>query len=223
MSEHTPVFPARLKTTEGQLLSEGYARMHPHKGELTFFSDFVPLLPLDTTVNLLRVLGESEVQGFRGQVYLSDRTLLRLVSVTEQDFPHLAEIHCENLALSARLDPILPEATGSLRPFLFRKTTVIPSSFSVLLTQLSDQTLTFLYDCNRPFSLGDRFYLTAEAQPPLPSLHIVLLDALLFGVNASYHCRIMELGAKEQPLLRQFLLRQSLDSSYSTAPLPPEE
>lgn len=74
-------FSAVLKTEDGQLLEIGQACVSDTENSVDFTSDFVPLLKLGETARITRTLGSKELESFVGQVYLSSRKLLRIVSV----------------------------------------------------------------------------------------------------------------------------------------------
>lgn len=102
-TEHLPWFPALLKTAEGEVLAEGSACVSSETKDVTFQSDFVPLYPVGTPLEIVRLSEAREIHRFFGKVYLSDKTLLRLVSVTDRTPPDAEQLYCSGLAFSGTL------------------------------------------------------------------------------------------------------------------------
>lgn len=74
-------FSALLNAEDGRLLEIGEACISRIENKVTFKNEFVPLLKLDTVVEIVRVLGNRQLERFRGRVYLSSRSLLQIVEV----------------------------------------------------------------------------------------------------------------------------------------------
>lgn len=77
-------FTANLCTEDGQFIETGEARVSDTESSVDFTGEFVPLLKLGVTVQIVRVLGSSQFERFTGKVYLSSRKLLKIVEVDEQ-------------------------------------------------------------------------------------------------------------------------------------------
>lgn len=74
-------FSALLNGEDGRLLEIGEACISRIENKVTFKNEFVPLLKLDTVVEIVRVLGNRQLERFRGRVYLSSRNLLQIIEV----------------------------------------------------------------------------------------------------------------------------------------------
>lgn len=218
-TEHLPWFPALLKTAEGEVLAEGSACVSSETKDVTFQSDFVPLYPVGTPLEIVRLSEAREIHRFFGKVYLSDKTLLRLVSVTDRTPPDGEQLYCSGLAFSGTLT-VMGESEQTPRRRFGRKPSkaqAAPAELLVPIVSLSENRLIFLYDSARPFDRGQRFSLSANMPLLLPQTTIEVEQAFLFGVNASYLCRFLDLTAAEKDVLRYFLLEYSLRQSAEPA------
>lgn len=92
----SPYFKAILKTQAGQLLEYGYGRAYPYRKSVDFFGEFVPLMKMGDTAQIVRVADGCETHCFQGEVYLSSKGLLRLVGVDnaeETDNPPMLTVN----------------------------------------------------------------------------------------------------------------------------------
>ena len=211
-SEHGLWFPAILKTPEGEVLAEGSAAVSPETKDVNFTSDFVPLFPVGTQLEIHRMRDEEEIHRFAGKVYISDKTLLRLVGVSDRIPPDPKHMYCTNLRFSGTIEEIAAPAPAPKRG-LFRRPRKASEPVGPLLVpivSLSENRLVFLYDSAQPFYTGQMFHLTSNMPLLLPQTTIEVEQAVLFGVNASYLCRFLELTDEQRGILRYFLLEYSL-------------
>ena len=81
--KNDPEFPAKLKDMKGYLLAEGVASVSQEDQSVDFQSDFVPLFPLGERLKIIRTFDDREIHLFCGEVYISDKNLLRIVNVFE--------------------------------------------------------------------------------------------------------------------------------------------
>ncbi len=77
-------FNALLKNDKGEILSEGRANVDIENKCVNFQSEFVPLYPIETKLEVVRLFENQEVHRFYGRVYLSDRKLMRLTHVDDE-------------------------------------------------------------------------------------------------------------------------------------------
>ncbi|MEG0110081.1 MAG: hypothetical protein RSD78_03205 [Oscillospiraceae bacterium] len=95
-------FSATLKTAGGQFLEYGQAFLSQNKeGTVNFTGDFVPLIRIGETVQVVRTLGERELDRFTGQVYLSSRRLLQVVGINSTSLREAHRIFDCNANLAA--------------------------------------------------------------------------------------------------------------------------
>lgn len=89
----------------------GKAQIAPDGQGIIFRSEFVPLFKMGTPLVIVRVHEEVEVQRFSGEVYLSARDLLQLVSVTDEVLPGAASAFLYDVDLPALATALLPAAS----------------------------------------------------------------------------------------------------------------
>lgn len=92
-------FTAKLYSEDGQFMELGEARVSDTEYAVDFTGDFVPLLKLGTTVQIVRVLGDTEYERFVGKVYLSSRKLLQVVEIS----PELVKIARDYFSVNENL------------------------------------------------------------------------------------------------------------------------
>lgn len=98
----TPIyFPAYLKSERGEILEIGEACVSDTKNEAEFVNEFVPLIKMGTPATIVRFLGEKELECLHGRVYLSSRTLLRIVDVDEYVIDEMRRLFSVNENISA--------------------------------------------------------------------------------------------------------------------------
>lgn len=73
-------FSALLESKANGISEPGQAYID-HDDSVTFTSDFVPLIKLDSRATIIRTLGDKQFERFSGRVYLSSRNLLKIVDV----------------------------------------------------------------------------------------------------------------------------------------------
>lgn len=76
-------FPAVLLSADGKFLTEGEACLSEASGAVDFNGEFVPLLRLGAEVQVVRVLGETPLERFPGQVYRCTKKSLRVTGIPE--------------------------------------------------------------------------------------------------------------------------------------------
>ncbi|MEG0339034.1 MAG: hypothetical protein RR573_03865 [Oscillospiraceae bacterium] len=102
-------FSCVLKSLDGKLLEYGQAFLSQDKaGTINFTGDFVPLIRIGETVNIVRILGERELERFQGQVYLSSRRLLQVIGITGPTLKEAHRIFDSNANLSADIYRVSP-------------------------------------------------------------------------------------------------------------------
>ncbi len=95
-------FSALLKSGDGQLLETGTASMSAD-GSIIFKNEFVPLMRMGTPIQVVRLLGEEEVQTFEGQVYLSSKSLLKMTTADPQAVRAALRLFEVNASATAKL------------------------------------------------------------------------------------------------------------------------
>lgn len=222
----TRFFPALLKAPDGTLLAKGIAQINPATLDVDFCSEFVPLISINSPLEIVRLSAErepEEIHRFCGKTYLSSRSLLRIVGVKDEIIPNDKHFYCSDLPFSGTLTVLAEEPMQKTSFFHHRKKTAAPkteTSFSAAIAAMTDQQLMFLYDSAQPFYEKQKFTLTADIPLILPETTIQVERAFLFGQKASYICRFLDLEESARSILRHFLLEYSIASESSpTKPL----
>lgn len=183
---NAPVFNAVLKSPEGEELATGRAQLNLEDRSIDFHSDFVPLYPLGTPMELFRLYGRREVHRFQGQVYLSDTRLMRLVKVVDEPLPNALDVCCVDIAFpgAVRLDGA-GESGG-----WFHKKKAEPREFPAVVLAMTQTQVEILVEGEEVFPEGREMRLTV-AEPPLFSDTLVSVrSAFTYGDRSSYLCRI---------------------------------
>ncbi len=77
-------FEAYLKDDTGKIFEIGHASVNPNNDAVDFISEFVPLMDMHTTANIIKVMNERECHIFTGSVYLSSKTRLQISNVSDR-------------------------------------------------------------------------------------------------------------------------------------------
>ena len=211
MAEPTALqFPALLKTRQGVVLVEGQATVESAPGQITFTGEFVPLFPMGTPLEIMRIMDGHEVHRFRGTVYISNESMLRLIGVEDRLMIDPANPCLNNLPFHGLLEPMPGELPQPKKWFIKKAVQEELLHHHVAITAISDKEITISYDSSQPFYAGDQFYLTAQPPLALPKTPIMILRALVFGVQASFLCTYLYLPIAPRQLLRHSLVEYSV-------------
>lgn len=77
-------FEAYLKDDTGKIFEVGHATVNPNNDAVDFISEFVPLMDMHTTANIIKVMNERECHLYSGTVYLSSKTRLQISNVSDR-------------------------------------------------------------------------------------------------------------------------------------------
>lgn len=213
ISSNTPWFPAILRSMEGEVLAEGEASVLKEDHAVTFTSDFVPLYPLGTQLEIMRIYKGKEVHQFIGKVYLSDKKLMRLVSVEDKLLPGSEEVYCGNMNFPATLTRC--KKAENKRGFFFAKAKnePDPQPIPVTIIELTWEQMVFAtvsqepFD-QQPFEENERFLM--QTQKPLPLRKDTVIEvqrSLLFGGKPIHLCRFPLMSKGDRDLLHAFLIQ----------------
>ncbi len=188
-------FPAILRNESGEELAAGNACFNREKREIEFTSEFVPLFPLGTGMKIERIYNGAVVHDFAGHVYLSAKTLMRLVGVEDQLYYGAQFVYCTDLDLGATIE--LLDQKPQKKPLLFftHKPEKRKESTAVTVSSVNFDGMTILYDILNPLERGSRLRLRLNDSLPLFEAELCVEDELLFGARASYYCRILRVTA----------------------------
>lgn len=200
-----PGFPARLKDEHEQLLAEGHAAVSQSERTVTFRGEFVPLYPIGTPMQVARTHGGREIHRFTGKVYLSDKHLMRLVSVEDTLLPGAEEVYTSGFELRAAVT-----APGAPRAGLLGRLFPGPGEqrCGATVTALSPNAAELRLDRALPMEEGQLLRLALTPPPELPELTVRIVTSIQFGAAPSCQCAFTDLGAEDEARLRAFLWRR---------------
>lgn len=189
-----PVFHAVLKDPQGEELAVGSASIHlqnlaeDEEGYIEFTSEFVPLYPLGTNLEIYRLYGRREVHRFAGQVYLSDTNLIRLIKVQDEPLPSALDVCCTDVAFPAT---VTVPSNEIVTVGLFRKKKLKdPDVFPAVMTAMTQSQVEVLIETDREFSEAEKMILTVSEPPLFREVVISVRKAFTYGSRSSCLCAI---------------------------------
>lgn len=207
-------FEAVLKLQSGEIIAKGTAKVLLTQKAVRFESDFVPLYPIGTPMEVVRIFQGIEIHRFWGNVFVSDKKLMKLVSVDDELLPGAERLYLRNTPFSAGFS-VLPSRNGvsGLLSLLKKRSKEPQLCFSAPITRLTSDTLVFEYDIEVPLEVGQQLLLDAHPPLMLPQCIIQIDKALCFGASASYRCCFANLSETDQANLLLFLKKYHLKNS----------
>lgn len=200
-------FPALLKSVEGEVLACGAASVIPETGDINFKSDFVPLFPMGEVLMIARLDEDYEIANYTGKVYISNRKLMRLVSV-KREIVAPADYVFRDLPFKGTLRPLREERPHTRRFLKFRAKAAEQDerTYEVDVVGLGQDCLVFHYDGDTPFYRNQRFLVKTDLPINLPETEIEIEEAFILGRKSSYSCKLETLTDEERQRLMQFLM-----------------
>ena len=197
-------FSATLKTEDDQVLELGQACVSDTEPSVDFTSDFVPLMKLGVTARIIRTLGAKELEVFEGQVYLSSRQLLRIVSVPESVMEQARRLFSVNENLSTELY-LAPGKSPNFNP---QKAERITGSIRyVSSTVIKIHAMEFV---------GEGQYLMFSAEGPgivLDKMTVRVRERVLLMRNAAILiCEMISPSPENRAALEAYLARRKRSS-----------
>lgn len=193
-------FTANLCTEDGQLIETGEARVSDTENAVDFTGEFVPLLKLGVTVQIVRVLGSSQFERFIGKVYLSSRKLLKIVEVDEQLVKKARSYFSVNENLPVTL-LLAPEKPARFNP---QKATRISGVVRGIYSDtIKITSIDFIPD-------GQHMMLSVESEPiTLDSVMLCVRERVLMRRSAAILlCDIESASDESRRAISDFLARQ---------------
>lgn len=183
---NAPVFSAVLKSPEGEELAVGRAQLNLEDRSIDFRSDFVPLYPMGTEMEIYRLYGRREVHRFRGQVYLSDMRLMRLVKVEDEPLPNALDVCCVDIAFPG---VVTVDAAGENSGW-FHKKKAEPEEFPAVVLAMTKTQVEILVEQDQAFGEGQEMTLTVEQPPVFENTLLSVRSVFTYGNRSSYLCLI---------------------------------
>lgn len=191
---NTPVFHAVLKDLDGEELAVGSASIHlqepgeEEEGYIEFTSEFVPLYPLGTNLEIYRLYGRREVHRFSGQVYLSDTNLIRLIKVQDEPLPSALDVCCADVAFPATVT--VPSNEVITVGFFRKKKAKDPDVFPATMTAMTQSQVEVLIESGQEFPEAKKLTLTVSEPPLFQNVVISVRKAFTYGERTSCLCAI---------------------------------
>lgn len=200
-------FDAVLKTFFGKTIEFGHGQYDPAARSVDFESDFIPLFPMGTKLQIFRLHEGIEVHRFVGEVYFSSAGRLRLVSVQDEIPPEAALVFLYHVNLTG----VAQTSVQTEHRGLFGKKTVEEVvEFPVKITALSTREVQFLTDLSVELDLEQPVLLLPQGAEAM-RLPVVVQRAIVFGQEAnSYRCKLLTLHAADKQHLEDLILKLSL-------------
>lgn len=207
-------FSALLNTEDGRLLEIGEACLSRTENKVTFRNEFVPLVKLDTIVEVVRVLGNRQLERFRGRVYLSSRKLLQIVEVDHR----LIESARKLFDINTYIPATLALGTGQSANINLKKADIVAGTIRYLSMDVIKLSVL-------PY-VGEGQYLQLECEAPLSMRRTVLKverRELLGRSAAILLCSIVSIPDEELAALRACVdVLNKLEEDVDTESDPPE-
>lgn len=206
-------FPAILKTPEGKTLEYGTASICVEDQSLDFSGEFVPICKMGTCLQIIRTQKDFETQQFTGKVYLSTQRMLRLVSITDEILSGAMVAYNYDTEMDGRVvASVVREDVPSRFSLLHKQMEHFPSveEFPVKINTISLAQIRFI--CNKTLSMHQRITLSTELPIRLNSLHMEIVQPVIFGPSeaSSYLCRILNLSEENYETLSSFVRKISV-------------
>ncbi len=233
-------FDAYLKLVDGEILAFGKGFIDMEKNAVTFTSSFVPLYPMGTQMEIMRLHKGKKVHSFVGQVYLSGKELMSIISVKDTLFPGSELCYSRGFNFGAKLFdiPTLAKVKKFL-PFVKGKAEFI----DVVLTELTPDRLHFQFVEESKIKINQRKTVSIEEKmkrsvekstfvkdkikldkgmemkmnfsSPLPELSVSLklIEPFYFGNKPSYSCDVQNISQEDRYKLGKFLWKYNLENN----------
>lgn len=193
-------FSAALKTEDGQLLEIGEACISENDEAVTFVSSFVPLMKLGSNAQIVRMLGERELECFTGSVYLSSTNLLQITGVQPALITDMRRLFSVNESITTQI--LL--APGHSTNFNMQKAEKV----SGVIRYLSPDVVKIF---SMEFIKEGQFlvFSTDETSITLDKMLIKVKERILLKRNAALHlCEVVALSSANRRALAAFATRK---------------
>lgn len=182
-------FKAILMSDNDVLMEYGFASISVKNKSIDFTNTFVPLIKIGATVKIICSKNGQNTHSFTGEVYLSSKKLLRIISVKCILLPDAEKILSVNSNINAEI--LLP--TTKAKAFT---THSAQKPINCLITSISTQKLTFN---SSQLELDWETPLNITINEPIfknsTSVNILAnKNSLVFGDKARYECRIVAIN-----------------------------
>lgn len=198
---------AILKTIDESVTEYGQVTVSLKERFAEFSSQFVPLLKIGTEARITCLEGMTSTHIITGQVYLSSKNLLRLVSIKCTLLPGAETVLETPAFLRAKIyKPVMKNG-------IFSKNKIVYKWDECTITSLSMKNISFR--CSRIMCEYEDLIKLKIGHPVFSketeiSLQIAS-NGLMFGNNSKYVYRILKLKEREQKELADFIKLGNLE------------
>lgn len=223
-------FPAVLKDTQGRILAEGYGSVLAQQGEVEFRSDFVPLYRMGVPLKMVRRCDGQDIHVFIGEVYISDKKLLRLMHVRDLLLPGSEKVYSTKVDIPAtfvltEVEEYMETHQSWFSRFHRRKQEEplpVPD-YPAQLTALSGRQLEF--HSEYLLETDDDIKITFTPEPDLYFDHVpVHVDKVYaFGEGVAYFATFGDMPSWQRERLDQYLRRLNETENRFFPDRPPAE
>ncbi|MCI7803796.1 MAG: hypothetical protein MR503_01795 [Oscillospiraceae bacterium] len=198
---------AILKTLDDSIVEYGQAAVSLKEKYAEFSSQFVPLLKIGTEAKIICVEGNTSTHIISGEVYLSSKNLLRLVSIKCTLIPGAENVLETPAFLRAKIyKPVMKKG-------IFSKNKIVYKWDECTITSLSMKNISFRSSrimCEYEDQIKLRIGAPVFSRDTEINLQIAS-NGLMFGKNSKYNYKILKLKEREQKELADFIKLGNLE------------
>ncbi len=214
-------FEACLKLKDGTVLENGTAYIEAEDKFVVFKSSFVPLYPVGTPMEIVRIYNGKEIHRFIGNVYLSGKTIMKLTDADDILLRGSEFCYGANVSFEGTLETGIKRIFRTKRFFktkeeavnedLSIKIKVCEMSLDKIVFQITNRKVARLMenpsakvDDNR-LEPGNKCTIYSDIFQDFESLNVVVRKSLEFGDNAKYVCDIVTSTKESNSVIADFL------------------
>ncbi len=192
---------AILKTLDESIIESGQASVSLKDKFAEFSSQFVPLLKIGTQAKIICLEGVASTHIITGQVYLSSKNLLRLISIKCTLYPGAENILEIPTFLRAKIyKPVMKSGIFSKNKIVYKWDECTITSLSMKNISFRSSRIMCEYENQIKLKIGSPvFSKDTDLNLQLAS------NGLMFGKNSKYDYKILKLKEREQNELAEFI------------------
>lgn len=198
---------AILKTLDDSIIEYGQVTVSLKEKYAEFSSQFVPLLKIGTEAKIICIEGNTSTHIISGEVYLSSKNLLRLISIKCTLIPGAENVLETPAFLRAKIyKPVMKKS-------IFSKNKIVYKWDECTITSLSMKNITFRSSrimCEYEDQIKLRIGAPVFSKDTEINLQIAS-NGLMFGKNSKYNYKILRLKEREQKELADFIKLGNLE------------
>lgn len=198
---------AILKTLDDNIIEYGKVTVSLKEKFAEFSSPFVPLLKIGTEAKIICLEGTVSTHFIIGQVYLSSKNLLRLVSIKCTLIPGAEKILETPTFLRAKIyKPIMKSGIFSKNKIVYKWDECTITKVSINNISFRSSRIMCEYEEHIKLKIGNPVF----SKDTEISLQIAS-NGLMFGKSSKYTYKIIKLKEREQKELADFIKLGNLE------------